>query len=100
MVLARKDAEAQRFEGWGVATSSHQLSLRDTIDGWCCDPGLERPGYHQVPLRGKAQMLLLAERGPMVVGGFNPRKRCNRHGVAERRMNDFLVECRRASINW
>ena len=38
-------------------------------------PGLERPGYHQMPLCGKSQMPLLAERSLMVAGGFNPRKR-------------------------
>ena len=35
----------------------------------------------------------------MVAGGFNPRKRCNKHGVAERRTNDLVVEWRRARIN-
>jgi hypothetical protein len=36
-----------------MLTIAHQLSLRDTNDRWCCWPGLKRPGYHEVPLRGK-----------------------------------------------
>ena len=68
---------------------AHQLSLRDTPNHGGGNPGLERPGYHQVPLSGKSQLpfsrggkshwAFLAERALMVAGGFNPRKRHAQH---------------------
>ena len=62
-----------------ISMIAHQLSLRDTTNHGGGNPGLNRPGYHQVPLRGKSQWAFLAERGLMVAGGFNPRKRHAQH---------------------
>jgi hypothetical protein len=41
--------------GGGLPMIGHQLSLRDTIDRWRFNPGLERRGYHQMPLCGESQ---------------------------------------------
>ena len=54
----RRGATHESFRG-GLPTITHQLSLRDTIDCWRCCPGLERPGCHEVPLRGNAQTPLI-----------------------------------------
>ena len=58
-----------------------QLSLGDATHYGGGNPGLERPGYHQIPLCGKSQLpfsrggkshgAFLAERDSMVAGGFN-----------------------------
>jgi hypothetical protein len=60
----------------------NQLSLGDATHYGGGNPGIERPGYHQIPLCGKSQLpfsrggkshwAFLAERDSMVAGGFNP----------------------------